>query len=667
MLVRNWIDPRPGLGPMLVVGFLASMICACATDRPSEPPSITIEEILEILETGSPSWLPGGGEVAFSWSQGGESELWAADAAAAEPGQPGEPTLRQLSPLADRAVTTISPDGRHLAYVSKDHIWKIPLEGGRPVRLTTEEGNYSPRGMVLNWSPDGSHIAFFVQREDALSRPGSPAGFGHQTDVGIVPASGGEVKMIAETARDEDSPIWSPSSDRLVFIRRFEDWKGYEIWISNLDGSEQRQLVTETYERGVEEFRFDGNHHFSPDGTRIVYLASRTGYNHLWIAPVAGGDPVELTTGPYVDYSPRWSPTDDRIVFIGSRDGDVEERHVWVVDASGDEPVRVSPDGFCTDPAWSPDGSRLAYRRSSATEPPEVVVQGAAPEASVLRLTESRPDPVITAGFVEPEAVRYPSRDGTQVPAILLRPRESLPSSPGLLFFHGKGGINLKGWGGLRHYAFHQYLVQQGYTVLFINWRGTHIGYGAEFERANYRDYAGGELDDVVAGAEFLEKEVGVDPGRIACWGSSYGGYMTMLAITKAPEVCSAGISRVGVSDWELMLEQPDRKLYNVRVLAKLGDPAENPELWHRAAPIRYVAQARSPLLILQGQDDPGVVPEQGESLYEAMSKEGKTVEYVAYVGEGHGFSHTGSLRDQYHRMDSFLAKHNGTRTTSIQ
>ena len=87
------------------------------------------------------------------------------------------------------------------------------------------------------------------------------------------------------------------------------------------------------------------------------------------------------------------------------------------------------------------------------------------------------------------------------------------------MYFHGKGGVNLKGWGGLPNYAFHQYLVQRGYSILFVNWRGTHVAYGSEFERANYRDYGGGELDDVVTAGEFLAKEQGVDPKRIACWG----------------------------------------------------------------------------------------------------------------------------------------------------
>jgi dipeptidyl aminopeptidase/acylaminoacyl peptidase len=337
---------------------------------------------------------------------------------------------------------------------------------------------------------------------------------------------------------------------------------------------------------------------------------------------------------------------------------------VWAVDARGGEPVRLSPDGFSAAPVWSPDGSRIAYLRSSATEPPEVVVQEARPGAAVTRLTESRPDPAVTAGFVAPEAVTYPSRDGTKIPAILLRPRTGAAGTrPALLYFHGKGGINLKGWGGLSNYAFHQYLVQQGYAILFVNWRGTHVGYGSDFERANYRDYGGGELDDVVAGAEFLKREVGVDPARIACWGGSYGGYMTMLAITRAPEVFSAGISLYGVSDWVPFLEQNKRRLWTHRLLAKLGDPRTNRELYDRAAPIKHAARARSPLLLLTGLDDDGVVPAQAETLHDAMRAANKVVEYVAYTGEGHGFRHTGSQRDLYVRVEAFLAAHNRGRS----
>jgi dipeptidyl aminopeptidase/acylaminoacyl peptidase len=622
------------------------VLVGCGAPPEREAPAgerrITIEEIVAISQTGPPMWSPDGSRLAFAWGPGTERDLWVADANATAPGRPGAASLRQISPLVARTGAKISPDWLHMAFVAKQHIWVVPLEGGRPKRLTTKEGKYS----ALNWSPDATRIAFVLTQRD-------------QDDVGVVSAEGGAVTMIASRPVDEDSPIWAPSSDRIAFLRRFDNWQGYEIWLTSPDGSAARPIVSEAYERGVEEFAFDGNEHWSPDGTRIAYLSSRTGFNHIWTVSVEGGDPIELTKGPWVDYSPQWAPSGDRIAFVSSRVKDLEDRHVWVVDASGGEPVRVSADGFCTNPSWSPDSSRIAYLRSSATEPPEVAVQQAKAGVAAMRLTESRADPSATANFVEPTAVTWPSKDGMKIHGILLKNPGATSTTPALMYFHGKGGINLKGWGGLPNYAFHQYLVQRGYSVLFVNWRGTHVGYGAEYERANYQDYAGGELGDVVSGAAYLAREANVDPQRIGCWGGSYGGYMTMLAITKEPDVCSAGISLYGVSDWTVFVKQSQRKLWRMRLVSKLGEPDRNAARYDRAAAIKFAAQATSPLLILQGSDDDGVVPAQGESLHDAMKKAGKTVEYAIYWGEGHGFRHTGSERDLYTRTEAFLSEHN--------
>jgi dipeptidyl aminopeptidase/acylaminoacyl peptidase len=618
--------------------------CAGSAAGPSSSSRpLMIEDILRIDQAGPPMWSPDGREVGFQWGLGTERDFWAADALATRPSSRDGAGVWQFAPLTGRADAVVSPDWRQMAYVSKKHIWTVPLNGGRPVRVTAEEGKYSG----INWAPDSKLLAFVLERND-------------QDDIGVGSATGGPVTMVAATSRDEDSPIWSPTSDRLAFIRRFDDWTGYEIWVSAPDGSKQHQVVRETYDKGVEEFHFDGNGQWSPDGTRLVYLSSRTGYNHLWTVPVDGGEPTELTKGSFVDYEPSWSPAGDRILFIGSRAGDLEDRHVWAVNAAGGDPTRLSGDGFCARPVWSRDGARIAYLRSSATEPPEIVVQEARYRAEAARLTESRPDPGITANFVTPQAVTWASKDGMNVHGVLLRPTAPIQGSrPALMYFHGKGGINLKGWGGLPDYAFHQYLVQRGYAILFVNWRGTHVGYGSAYEQANYRDYGGGELDDVVTGAQELQRDAGADPQRIACWGGSYGGYMTMLAITKTPEVCRAGVSLYGVSDWTTFLQQSKRKLWRMRLVAKLGDPAKDPGLWNKSAAIQYASQARSPLLILQGLDDDGVMPAQGESLYDAMRNTGKTVDYAAYVGEGHGFRHAGSLRDLYGRVDSFFTKHN--------
>jgi len=638
---------RPWLGIAPVVLAVVPLACGGGPPPAAQPGAITIEDVLAIRSVGAPIWSPDGRAVAFTWGIGTELNLWTADTAAPSPAGPGAASVRQVAPLAGRGAWATSPDWTAMAYVAKKQIWTVPLAGGVPVQLTKEEGDYS--GLI--WAPDSSRLAFIIDRED-------------HTDVGVVPAIGGPVVVVGGTPQDEDSPIWAPSSDRLAFIRRTPDWSGYQIRVSGADGTAGRGIVAEQYERGVEEFHFDGNRHWSPDGRLIVYLSNRDGYNHLWVVPVEGGEPTPLTSGPFVDYDPQWSPTGDRVLFVSSRAGDLEERHVWAVDAAGGDPVRLSGGGFASRPAWSSDGARIAYLRSSATEPPEIVVQEARPDATARRLTESRPSPALTAGFAEPEAVSYPSRDGTMVPAILLRARGPAPDGghPALLYFHGKGGINLKGWGGLSNYAYHQYLVQQGYTVLFVNWRGTHVGYGAAFEQANYQDYGGGELDDVVAGAAFLADQVGVDRDRIACWGGSYGGYMTMLAITKAPGVFRAGISLYGVSDWATFLDQTKRRLWAVRLKAKLGDPDVHADLYERSAAIRFAADAQAPILILQGADDDGVVPEQGESLYRTLVELGKPASFAIYTGEGHGFRHVGSERDLFVRVTDFLRRHNGPR-----
>ncbi|HTK29266.1 MAG TPA: S9 family peptidase, partial [Vicinamibacterales bacterium] len=631
------------------VGVLALSAAACGGGGGSAPVAAaasarpSIEQLLQIGQAGPPVWSPDGARVGFAWGVGTERDFWVADASAEAPSVPGGAGVRQAAPLVGRSDSAVSPDWSQMAYVSKQQIWTVPLGGGRPRQLTNEAAKYSR----LNWSPDSTRIAFVVERND-------------QDDIGIVPADGGAVTSIAATPRDEDSPIWSPSSDRLAFLRRFDNWQGYEMWVTSPDGKQQHQVVRETYDKGVEEFDFAGNRHWSPDGRLFVYLSNRTGFNHVWIVSADGGEPKELTTGSFVDYSPSWSPAGDRIVFVSSRAGDVEDRHLWTVPVAGGAPTRITGEGFCASPSWSADGKRLAFLRSSTTEPPEVVVQDASAGAAAHRLTESRPDPAITAGFVEPQAVTYASSDGMKVHGILLQPRERSGSGPALMYFHGKSGINLKGWGGLPDYAFHQYLVQQGYSIVFVNWRGTHVGYGNAYEQANYRDYGGGELDDVVAARDLLVKQAGADPRRVACWGGSYGGYMTMLAITKTPDVCSAGISLYGVSDWTTFLSQSKRKLWRMRLVAKLGDPAADRALWDRSAAIRFAVQARSPLLMIQGMDDDGVLPAQSETLYDALRAAGKTAEYVAYTGEGHGFRHTGSLRDLYERVAAFLAKYNG-------
>src|SRR5581483_11316644 len=120
----------------------------------SGAPSITINDILQIDQAGQPIWSPDGSEVGFQWGLGTERDWWAASASASKPASRGDAAVRQVAPLTGRASTAISPDWRSIAYVSKKHVWTVPAGGGRPVRVTNEEGKYS----TLTWSPDSKRI-----------------------------------------------------------------------------------------------------------------------------------------------------------------------------------------------------------------------------------------------------------------------------------------------------------------------------------------------------------------------------------------------------------------------------------------------------------------------------------------------------------------------------
>ena len=140
-----------------------------------------------------------------------------------------------------------------------------------------------------------------------------------------------------------------------------------------------------------------------------------------------------------------------------------------------------------------------------------------------------------------------------------------------------------------------------------------------------------------MTGAQLLARQAGADPKRVACWGESYGGYMTMLAITKTPEVCNAGVSLYGVSDWTTFLKQSKRKLWRMRLHREAGRSGEGSSLWNRSAAIHYAAQARSRSSVTQGLDDDGVMPVQGESLYDAMHRLGRPQVPLATSARGTG------------------------------
>jgi dipeptidyl aminopeptidase/acylaminoacyl peptidase len=199
-------------------------------------------------------------------------------------------------------------------------------------------------------------------------------------------------------------------------------------------------------------------------------------------------------------------------------------------------------------------------------------------------------------------------------------------------------------------------MVNQGYMVIAPNYRGS-TGYGKEFQQANLFDMGGGDLQDVLAAADFIKATGFVDPKKIAIVGGSYGGYMSMMAVTKAPDVWAAAVPIVPFVNYFTEIENEDPVLREMD-LATMGDPVKNKDLFHDRSPIFFVDQIKAPLLLLAGGNDPRCPKSETLQVVDAIHKRGGVADYKIYDNEGHGFARVENQIDAYKRVSDFLKAH---------
>lgn len=199
-------------------------------------------------------------------------------------------------------------------------------------------------------------------------------------------------------------------------------------------------------------------------------------------------------------------------------------------------------------------------------------------------------------------------------------------------------------------------LASRGYVVIAPNVRGS-TGYGIDFQRANYQDLGGGDLQDEVYAATFLQATGYVDRKKIGITGGSYGGFMTLMAIGKTPDVWAAGVEEYGIINWMTMLqhEDPSSQQYEKSLL---GDPVKDRAVYDAASPITYIHAVKAPLLVLQGDNDPRVPKEEAAQIVELLKKDGKTVDAHYYANEGHGFSKRENQIDAIRRTVEWFDKY---------
>ncbi|MCP4484528.1 MAG: S9 family peptidase [Flavobacteriaceae bacterium] len=266
---------------------------------------------------------------------------------------------------------------------------------------------------------------------------------------------------------------------------------------------------------------------------------------------------------------------------------------------------------------------------------------------------EINADDLVTA-----EVVRYKSFDGLEIPAIYYAPQQASPTHkvPALVWVHGGPG----GQSGQRFNSTIQYLVNHGYAILAVNNRGS-SGYGKTFYKMDDQNHGDKDLKDCIAGKNWLASQTIIDSSKIGILGGSYGGYMTMAALTYAPEEFKVGVNLFGVTNWIRTLKSipPWWESFKEALYTEMGDPNTQDSIrLKKISPLFHTDKVTKPLIVLQGAQDPRVLKIESDEIVEGVRDNGVPVEYVLFEDEGHGFVKKVNQVEAYSRVLQFLDKY---------
>jgi dipeptidyl aminopeptidase/acylaminoacyl peptidase len=451
-------------------------------------------------------------------------------------------------------------------------------------------------------------------------------------------------------------PIWSRDGKLIVYTQ--EQSKGTDSNVFLADVSSGKSVLLTPHE-GEKLFRAND----VSGASLLVTSNAANGYENVGILTFSANPgqtgPAKikwLTQDKWEIDGGHFSPDGKRVTWIANVDGYV---NIYLHDlVSGKTNGLPLPKGVNTlggsESAFTKDGSRLLYCHDGPTAPRDIWVYSLATSKS-HQVTHALVAGVHSDDMVEPVLVHYPSRDRKwTISAFVYMTYNMVRNNQNAAIVYVHGGPTSQTVDSFNRFI--QHIVNQGYMVIAPNYRGS-TGYGKEFQDANLFDMGGGDLQDVLAAADWIKQTGYVDPKKIALMGGSYGGYLTMMGVTKAPDVWAAGIPIVPFVNYFTEIENEDPVLREMD-LATMGDPVKNKALYEDRSPIFFIDKIKAPLLLLAGGNDPRCPKSETQQVVDAVTKQGGKAEYKIYENEGHGFSRIENQIDAYKRVSDFLKAH---------
>lgn len=608
------------------------------------------------------SWHPDGARIVMSLR--GDLHIVTHDA----------PPIRRTETPGAESQAVFSPDGETLAYLLEGDIWIDRAFGGDSAQNLTGVATGERSIASYRYAPDSKTLAFvevdqaqvprraipdYLLPEPELVRvprayPGEPS---PRRRLGVVAASGGEIRWIDLDGNAMD-PIfgyrWSPDATRLLVETSDLYVKQRRVLAVQVSTGSVREVVRENNPSNVQAL---WQSEWSPDGNSVYFLSDRDQDTHIYRTSVDGKlAPSRITQGEWAVFS--FGVFESGIVFVAN-EGRPEERHIFQVGLDGGDSRRVSRRPGLHRPTFSPNAQYAADLFSNDEMPHELFLTELASDDSdrERRITDSPLPEFLEYSWAKPEYVTFESHvDGSALQGRLTLPPglDRTRKHPAILGSVYSNTVRNQ-WGGRTAHptwGLDQYLVQEGYVLLNVDFRGS-LGHGKVFREGIRLDYGGIDVEDLHSGVKYLESLGFIDMDRIGIWGSSYGGLLTCMSLFNKPGVYKAGVAGAPATNvWHALTGE-------MRVMMS---PDDQPEAYAESSAYLQADGLQDHLMIIHGMRDRIVLFKDSVSLVQRLMLLGKDVDFVALPDSRHGWDNEGlyQTRFAFHKLVDHFERYLG-------